>query len=113
MKNLGYEASVYYQKQEKLVDMHFDHKITEDELDEKLLEALEEELAHPEIYGTWLVYHYNSAAETLADGECDGEIAEKLNKIAQREAEIFEKYGYKNVADRIRRDAASGMSFLD
>ena len=92
----GYAASKYYGILEKLINLGLSQRL----IAKMALDALEEELAHPEIYGDWLTNHYNSTAEYLAY-DCDlheEEHVYEMIETARREIEIFAKYGYEQIA---------------
>ena len=104
----GFEDSMYYKKQEELFEKHWNRELTDDEFYAELLKNLDEELSHPELYGTWLVYHYNPSAESLGEGWPRWE-AEKIYNVAMEEARIFRKNGYGERAEYIERCAEEGM----
>ena len=116
---MGYADSQYYGRQSEILERWYDRKITEAERDEQLLAALEEELAHPEIYGLWLVGHFNSAAEYLSENSQGCYLKSELDKIpglvktAKKEIEIFKKYGHKGTADWMADELNEFFEALD
>ena len=103
--------SKYYSIQEEILS---DDNITREQMGVKLREALEEELAHPEIYSDWIVSHYNSSAEYLSDYViCEPEASEEeiffYYEEARKESELFRKYGYEHYADWIMEIADNAV----
>lgn len=95
---MGYEDSKYYERISNFTDGCNDTA----KIGIKSLEFLDDELAHPEIYGTWLSngMHFNGTAEYLWENDFDDNIPDDefllLLGIAYAEMKIFEKYGHKS-----------------
>lgn len=105
----GYEDSRYYSWANKIVDKWNSGNLTVQERDTFLLQALGTELAHPEVYGTWLVNHFNSTAEFLLENSpwiseycTDGQTLEQFKKTALNETAIFRHFGYNLQADMMQ-----------
>lgn len=98
----GYKDSKFYDRQREVVELWENGSITPSERDERILKALEHELRHPELYGTWLLGHFNSTAEFMNENvywiedyfdQFGEDPLGSMIKMARREIEIFEKNG--------------------
>ncbi len=97
----GYKDSKFYDRQREVVELWENGSITPSDRDERILKALEHELRHPELYGTWLLSHFNSTAEFMNENvywiedyfnQFGEDPLASMVEVANREIEIFEKY---------------------
>ncbi len=99
----GYEDSKYYEILEATLDELDEGKITRDEMDERMLNALDEELRNPKKYGLWLLDHFSGTVDAMLEAEIDDpEEFRHLGVIARKEIGIFKKNGFFWQANQMR-----------
>lgn len=105
----------FYDRLNELVDKFYGN-IPERVFDEKVLELLESFLARNDESTEWLVVHYEGSADHLYDLVIFDDDSAELNdqdhvrvviEMAEKEINLFEKYGFYVEADRMTADLAT------
>ena len=104
---MGYAESKFYDRLDELAGQMLKGEITQEQLDEKSLEFLDEELGWPNGGGDWLAGHFGSSAEMLHEGFVDPDVcsmpADYMIDQAKKEIAVLRKHGYDTEADYIER----------
>lgn len=107
--------SMFYDYLNVLAENYLHGMISKDELHKHTLILLENELAHPELFGNWLKAHYASAIEQVFDSEEDKTKEEwiKAIEMSKEESGLFRKYGCNVTADMIDSNICLAEKYVE